>query len=477
MEYVKLIGENYNDALFKAKMQYGENIIPINHKDIKIDGFLGSRIFGKNATELLAAIPERTRLRDNGDAGSKLRTSFDKENKGSLGRIPESLDSKSVFALKTLLNKKREIDLKSEKWRESLKLNGKENQNTETVSGSLSPVSVLKKKDSSENNFNLYEDDGTGLENFSINKIQKSLSEIHSVINGLGLDKKNSNGKKFYHAPLDYWENKLINSDFSPEYTKDILDELKENLSLQELKERSEVEKQLLVSLKNRIGVAPPIMTPGEKQKVAMFIGATGVGKTTTLAKLGAMYTFYENRKVSFITIDNYRIAATEQLKRYASIINIPTHAVNQAEELEKIIKNEESELILIDTSGRGPYNQVHINDCLAMLEGLSMPVEKILVTQATLKRSDQDIIMQNFEKIGIDKVILTKIDETFAIGGFFEIADKYNKGISYVTFGQDVPTDIELADSAKLAKRILMDYSLDKESSSLETVSRVAFS
>jgi len=182
-----------------------------------------------------------------------------------------------------------------------------------------------------------------------------------------------------------------------------------------------------------------------------MFVGPTGVGKTTTMAKLGALHSLREGNRVVFITIDNYRIAATEQLKKYAEIMNIPIHAVNDQKEFRDVIAAEKAEIIMVDTSGRSHRNELKISEIKSFADQIEYDFEKILCVSANTKKMDLNDVFRVFNTIDFDSVIITKVDETSFIGNVVDIADKYNKPIAYYTNGQEVPNDIVVAEPDKI--------------------------
>jgi flagellar biosynthesis protein FlhF len=174
------------------------------------------------------------------------------------------------------------------------------------------------------------------------------------------------------------------------------------------------------------------------------------------MAKLGAIYALRENHSVTFVTIDNYRIAATEQLKKYAEIMKIPVHVINDQKSFKDLIDREKSEIIMIDTSGRSHRNELKISEIKSYADMVEYDFEKILCVSANTKKGDIQDVFKAFDKISFSSVIITKVDETSYIGNILDIADKYKKPISYFTNGQEVPNDIVLADPDKLVNMIL---------------------
>ena len=191
----------------------------------------------------------------------------------------------------------------------------------------------------------------------------------------------------------------------------------------------------------------------GATQKIVAVVGPTGVGKTTTLAKLGAGLKFNLNLEVGFLTLDTYRIAAPEQLKKYGEIIDVPVEVVFNPETLSDAIKAfADKDVILIDTAGRNSKNRADMVDLVRFLD-CGVPVETYLVLSANTKYSDLVDILDNFKDLTPTNLILTKLDETSSFGSMISLLSRCKKGVSYVTTGQNVPEDIMPASPAKLAR------------------------
>jgi flagellar biosynthesis protein FlhF len=234
-----------------------------------------------------------------------------------------------------------------------------------------------------------------------------------------------------------------------------MIKDVKNSISREDQKDKYKIEKSLKDLIKNKIITSGPIKK-GNKKKIVMFIGPTGVGKTTTMAKLGAINSLREGKKVSFITIDNYRIAATEQLKKYAEIMRIPIHVVSDQRHFKDVISKEKSDIIMVDTSGRSHNNELKISEIKSFADNVEYDFEKILCVSANTKKGDLKEIFKAFDVMKFDSVIITKVDETSFIGNVIDIADKYNKPISYFTDGQEVPNDIHIANSEEIADMII---------------------
>ena len=186
-------------------------------------------------------------------------------------------------------------------------------------------------------------------------------------------------------------------------------------------------------------------------KKYINVLGPTGVGKTTTIAKMAARSVLEKKKKIGFITTDTYRIAAIEQLKTYAGLLQAPVEIVYNAEDYKKAIeKLDYLDIIFIDTAGRNYKEAKYVND-LQQLINFNEQAQSFLVVSLTAKERDIESIIEQFDKIPIEKFIFTKLDETNSIGTMFNLMIKYKKGLAYYTNGQEVPEDIEQADLEKL--------------------------
>ncbi|RKY37211.1 MAG: flagellar biosynthesis protein FlhF [Candidatus Omnitrophota bacterium] len=192
--------------------------------------------------------------------------------------------------------------------------------------------------------------------------------------------------------------------------------------------------------------------------KVAL-IGPTGVGKTTTIAKLAADFALVKKKKVSVITIDTYRIAAVEQLKTYMEIMDIPLEVVSSPKQMQQaLFRQGSSDIILIDTAGRSQKNQKELIELKSFISA-AQPDEVHLVLSSTLNYKNALDIAEKFSIIPIDKILFTKLDEAVNFGLVLNVLSKLDKKLSYLTTGQSVPDDIEPADLEKLSNIVLGGY------------------
>ncbi len=198
-----------------------------------------------------------------------------------------------------------------------------------------------------------------------------------------------------------------------------------------------------------------------EQKRIQVFVGPTGSGKTTTIAKLAAYYSLEKQKKVSLITADTYRIAAVEQLRSFADIVGIDLQVIFSPEEAADAIEAcSGSDIILVDTAGRSQKNREHMDELGQFLSSIS-PDALHLVLSAGVKESDLRDMIFRYRKYGVNRLVITKLDETLRLGNVFNVVDECRIPVSYFTFGQSVPDDIETAHPGLFIKRLLQGSSL----------------
>jgi flagellar biosynthesis protein FlhF len=242
----------------------------------------------------------------------------------------------------------------------------------------------------------------------------------------------------------------------APSTAQHLLEAVRERARPEDL-ETGEAVRQLLRRVMTReIKVGGPLMAPGERKKTVILIGPTGVGKTTSLAKLAAYYKLKEQRRVSLITLDTYRVAAVEQLRAYANVIGITLDvALTKREALDYIKRRAGAELILIDTTGRSPRDQAGMEE-LRRLVTLDHPAEVHLVLSAATNKRDLYDSMTHYTGIPVSRLLFTKLDETLSYGGLFDLMHRTGLALSYFGTGQNVPDELETAAPERLADLLL---------------------
>jgi flagellar biosynthesis protein FlhF len=217
------------------------------------------------------------------------------------------------------------------------------------------------------------------------------------------------------------------------------------------------IEQELLTIITEMIEKKLPVSNMvHERTRMINVIGPTGVGKTTSIAKLATEQVLKQKRRVAMITTDVYRIAAVEQLKTYAGILNVPVEVVRTADELGTALKKlEHYDLIYMDTTGRN-YKEVEYRESINQFLNHPLESDNYLVLSMTTKFEDMEILLDEFLESPIQKLILTKFDETSSYGSILNIAFKYPYQLSYITNGQSVPEDITTVDATMLARYLL---------------------
>lgn len=193
-----------------------------------------------------------------------------------------------------------------------------------------------------------------------------------------------------------------------------------------------------------------------EGKKIILFVGPTGVGKTTTLAKLAARLSLINNKTVGLITADTYRIAAVDQLKTYSEILGLPLKVIYEPEEVKDALNRyNDKDCILIDTAGRSHKSDELLQDLKGILTYVENP-EIFLVISMTTGYKDIKSIIGSYKFLDDYKLLLTKLDETSSLGNVLNIKLETGKPLSYFTIGQSVPDDIEIANTDKIADYIV---------------------
>lgn len=243
----------------------------------------------------------------------------------------------------------------------------------------------------------------------------------------------------------DYLQRKLKESDLNEKVIKKVLEKAS-SLDMS-YKEEEKVKKAIedMISL-----------SESKMEGVVVLVGPTGVGKTTTIAKIAGRLSLIEKKKVGLITVDTYRIGAIEQLSTYANIMCIPFESVYSVKEMESAIESmKDCQVILIDTTGRSSKNAMQIAELNAFIQKAN--TENIhMVISGTTKNRDIDAILEGYKILNYKNIIITKLDETTTYGSILNILESAGKPLSFVTTGQNVPDDLKTLSSEEISKLIL---------------------
>ena len=250
---------------------------------------------------------------------------------------------------------------------------------------------------------------------------------------------------------------KLVENAVAEELARQLVAGIAEELTEEQLRDPVAVRACLSRGIEAMLPVAGPIRPVRTgKPKLVALIGPTGVGKTTTIAKLAANFRLRQHLEVGLITIDTYRIAAVEQLKTYAQIIDVPLEvAMTPGQLAEAVMRMSDRDIILIDTAGRSQRDEAKNSELRRFFDTVK-PDEVHLVLSGTCSEKVLLETIQRFRELRIDRVIFTKLDEAIGFGVILACLQKAEAGLSYVTTGQDVPDDIHVGECGALADRIL---------------------
>jgi len=275
----------------------------------------------------------------------------------------------------------------------------------------------------------------------SLEKVQKTLWEPKSQLYDLNIP------PEFIDIYTLFEQN-----EFDPEMTYSIMKKTIEQLPVAMKSNPIKINNFFKLILRRIIAVKHEIPLRTHQRKIMMFVGPTGVGKTTTIAKLAARYAYKlgTNYKVGIITLDSFRVGAVEQLKAYTNIMRLPLEVVKKPEELSEAIERlKDCHYILIDTAGGSQYDMDKIELINQYQQHLTeTPIEKMLVLPANVKTTDLYEIYNSYSSLHIHNLIFTKLDETISYGNLISFAHKTKKSICYISIGQNVPDDLHEADS-----------------------------
>ncbi|NLO26470.1 MAG: AAA family ATPase [Clostridiales bacterium] len=250
--------------------------------------------------------------------------------------------------------------------------------------------------------------------------------------------------------------NHMKNNDVDPEIIHMVMEGVKSKIDLNTTYDQEYIYYRFKQEISSCFKKVEPLSLREGQTTVAVFVGPTGVGKTTTLAKLAAYYAVIMKKKVGIMTCDTYRIAAVEQLKTYSEIMDVPVRVIYQTGDIESAMQDyREMDLILIDTAGRSHRDRMKLMELQKMLKGIGNQQVFLVISATTNYKNVLDII-SSYNFIKDYRILISKVDENVSNGIILNIAVKSGKPMSYITTGQNVPDDIEKVDGERMASLIL---------------------
>jgi flagellar biosynthesis protein FlhF len=253
----------------------------------------------------------------------------------------------------------------------------------------------------------------------------------------------------------------LIDVEVEEDLARDLIHQLKRDAGAEKIADASASKARLRGMVEGEVRCAAPIGTAQGRRRVVALVGPTGVGKTTTIAKLAANFRLRDGIRMGLVTVDTYRIAAVEQLRTYAEIIDLPMKVVTSPREMRRALDELSGlDLVLIDTAGRSPRDELKIQELKSLLAEAQVDEVHLVLSLVASPKSLQ-ATAEKFAPAGTTAMILTKLDEAVGMGSLLSVARRVPLPVSYLTTGQDVPDDIEHASARRVARLILGEESL----------------
>lgn len=248
---------------------------------------------------------------------------------------------------------------------------------------------------------------------------------------------------------------RLIDAEVDEEHARNVLFEARESMRGAHAEE-ADLTETLLSIIETHLRCSGGLTLDSQSQKVVALVGPTGVGKTTTIAKLAANFHLAERRKIGLITLDTFRVGAVDQLRTYAEVIGLPMRSASTPDELvDALGEFADRELVLIDTAGRSPRDEPRIQELRDLLSDAAIDEVHLVLSLASSHRSLVAMV-DRFRGLRPTQLLLTKLDEAAGLGAIYSAARSIDLPLSYFTTGQDVPDDIERAAPGRTARLIL---------------------
>jgi flagellar biosynthesis protein FlhF len=296
--------------------------------------------------------------------------------------------------------------------------------------------------------------------NREIESLQNQLDDLRNAIKHMAqrIDPSELKMKEFADlpAPLAHAMMSLVESGVEGHIARSLIEKAASSISVDHFHDKTVLYETLVQETAKWFRVAGPIACVKGKARVIVLVGPTGVGKTTTLSKLAANSKFQFHKQVALISADTYRMSAVEHLNTFAGIAQLPIIAVYSPSELKTALDAyKDKDLIFIDTAGRNPKDAKHLAELKEFMEA-ARPDEIHLVLSANMKNMDLLDTIRRFRTLPFNRIVVSKLDETGSPGGLLTVAAEANCPLSYITLGQTIPDDIELANPERLARTII---------------------
>lgn len=490
--------DSVNEAIVKVKMKLGDNAEIVETREITEGGFLG--LFGDTKYEVDAYVPagassngstgtrqstssgqsdntSREQLREqiealsrdrnnstrrsstqntaSGGSGTSTQTAVASDDGGDEGhewnvddpampefsareRAKQLVDDKS-----DTINGTNGTDTYDRQGVNSQSSNGSSPSNTN--SSSASPIDSTKNRQEIDQ---------------LVEQTDLIAEKVDSLMDSMNNQDTNSNNGSSPDFPgeLDDVYHRLVGQGVEKKFARDLIGRVRRHLEADEFHDREVIEQQVEQEIEEEFVEPSALEVEGDKPLLVPFVGPTGVGKTTTIAKLAAYYSVEESRSVGFITLDGYRLAAVEQLRKYADILRVPLEDVTDTDDVNSAVDNlveQDVEMIFVDTAGRSQFDDEKISEIEDVFPD-EYPVKTHLVVSAKCRTADLKDVLSGFDRIGYDRIAVTKLDETKAHGTVYNLIQRSDEPMAYFTDGQEVPDDLWIAESSLVSEMIV---------------------
>ena len=424
-------------ALALVKKKLGSSAVILHTRPVRQGGFAG--IGGKTIFEITAKAEDTTAL--SGSTGRqgeayKMQNNYNKDRRELFEAISQVSSMRKDSGVR--------LDIASLKQQDRVNANG--------AYSAANSSGAWTKADTTSSSKEVYKD------------IRDELGELKTIINDLVKEQRQLHAPQMPEKVFDTYLD-LIQREVADEIAREMLEEVQHDLTGSQMRSEDVIRRKLLDTMQGMVNTCGPIADNMDgSARVVMLIGPTGVGKTTTIAKVAADMKLRRGKDVGLITIDTYRIGAVDQLRMYAQIIDVPLRVVLSPAELNEALEEmrQTKDVVLIDTAGRSHTDAIKLKELQTYINAAKAD-ELHLVLSGTSNQSSIDNAAKEFGKLGVDRVILTKLDEAISFGVIFSVLRKLDASLSYITTGQDVPDDIEVAAGSRLAKMLLGEEGVKK--------------
>ncbi len=435
----KFQGKTEAEAVDTAKKELGNNVVVMNVRNVKKKGVFS--FLSAQTVEVTVALEDENERYGNGSIRKEERTNLQSAAKPAPAakKLDILVDDKAANdpALSHQQKNQKQVN-----HQQNQMLNSQNNKMMNIQQNHLMPDQVVTANVALEEKLD-------SLHSLLEQQLQKPEEEKEDP------EEKEGHNEMYVFMRLLY--NTMIDNEVNEKYANQIIDELEKNNkpNMPFDYALSNIYQKMILKFGK-----PAVIQPAENgTKVVFFIGPTGVGKTTTIAKIASRFSVEERKKVALLTADTYRIAAAEQLRTYANILEVPFRVIYTKEEIEQAMTDfKDYDFVLVDTAGHSHQNETqreNMNNFIHSVDGL-VEKEVFLVLSATTKYRDLVSIADTYSEMTEYKLIFTKLDETTTLGNLLNLKLYTGASLSYMTCGQNVPDDIEEFNPQKTVKQLL---------------------